>query len=449
MLRNKSTAPAILVVAVLLSYFNALGGVFQFDDYNVIVNNPHVHSFAAWSDSMPGIRALLKLSYALNWAMDARPFGFHLFNVLVHTINTVLVYRLLLSLRKESVNPDFAALAGAMLFALHPVQTEAVTYVSGRSVSFMALFYLGAVLAWLRADRTTMAQPWRALSAGLFGVALLVKETAVTLPLALLLLDAVRAPHRFTVEQMWRRQTWHWLVLICGLIAMAASPSYRHLLDVSLSIRGVIDNLLMQANAVCYLASQLLLPWRMNIDPDLPMKVVLSPVLALQMLAIIATAIAGFRNLRRRPWFSFAAFWFLLHLLPTNSLLPRLDLANDRQLYLASIGVFFAAGLAVQNWMLIANRRWLAIAFAAMLLLGLGIATVARNQTYGSEVALWEDAFAKSPGKPRVANNLGYAYQRAGRLAEAELAYKQAIELDPGYWRARINLDALESAGPR
>jgi len=136
-------------------------------------------------------------------------------------------------------------------------------------------------------------------------------------------------------------------------------------------------------------------------------------------------------------------------LLPTNSLLPRLDVANDRQLYLASIGVFFAAGLAVQNWMLIANRRWLAIAFAAMLLLGLGIATVARNQTYGSEVALWEDAFAKSPGKPRVANNLGYAYQRAGRLAEAELAYKQAIELDPGYWRARINLDALESAGPR
>jgi tetratricopeptide (TPR) repeat protein len=276
-----------------------------------------------------------------------------------------------------------------------------------------------------------------------------VKETAVTLPLALLLLDAVRAPQKFTVVQMGRRQAWHWLVLICGLIVMAVSPTYRHLLDVSLSIRGVIDNLLTQANAVCYLAAQLLLPWRMNIDPDLPMKVVLSPVVALQTLAIVATAIAGFRNLHRHPWLAFAALWFLLHLLPTNSLLPRLDVANDRQLYLASIGVFFAAGLVVQNWMLIANRRWLAIAFAAMILLGLGVATVARNQTYGSEVALWEDAFAKSPGKPRVANNLGYAYQRAGRLAEAQLAYKQAIELDPGYWKARINLDALESAGPR
>jgi hypothetical protein len=166
MLRSESTAPAILVVAVLLSYFNALGGVFQFDDYNVIVNNPDVHSLAAWRDSMPGIRALLKLSYALNWAMDARPFGFHLFNVLVHAINTVLVYRVLLALRKESVGPHLAALVGAMLFALHPVQTEAVSYVSGRSVSLMALFYLGAVLAWLRADRTARPQPWRALSAG-------------------------------------------------------------------------------------------------------------------------------------------------------------------------------------------------------------------------------------------------------------------------------------------
>src|SRR6185503_19414034 len=140
--RSESTVTAILVVAVLLSYFNALGGVFQFDDYNVIVKNPDVHSLAAWRDSMPGIRALLKVSYALNWAIDARPFGFHLFNVLVHAINTVLVLRLLLALRKESVGPDFAALVGAMLFALHPVQTEAVTYVSGRSVSLMALFYL-------------------------------------------------------------------------------------------------------------------------------------------------------------------------------------------------------------------------------------------------------------------------------------------------------------------
>src|SRR5258706_8612484 len=98
MLRSESTAPAILAVAVLLAYFNAFAGVFQFDDYNVIVDNPAVHSVPAWLDSMPGIRPLLKLSYALNWTIDSGPFGFHLFNVLVHVINTILVYWLLRAL---------------------------------------------------------------------------------------------------------------------------------------------------------------------------------------------------------------------------------------------------------------------------------------------------------------------------------------------------------------
>ena len=145
---------------------------------------------------------------------------------------------------------------------------------------------------------------------------------------------------------------------------------------------------------------------------------------------------------------AFAILWFFVHLLPTNSLLPRLDVANDRQLYLASIGVFFAAGVGVQNLMRHANRPRLVAAVTGLVLLGLGVATVQRNQVYGTEVAFWEDAAMKSPGKPRVANNLGHAYQQAGRLAEAKLAYQQAIDLDPDYWRARINLDVLDNLAP-
>ena len=130
-------------------------------------------------------------------------------------------------------------------------------------------------------------------------------------------------------------------------------------------------------------------------------------------------------------------------------MLPRLDVANDRQLYLASIGVFYAVGIGVQQAMRRAHRPRLAGALAGLALLGLGIATVQRNEIYGSAVAFWEDAAMKSPRKPRVANNLGYAYQQAGRYAEAKLAYRQAIGLDPAYWKARINLDALESGRSR
>lgn len=449
MRRSESTAPAVLTVAVLLAYFNALTGVFQFDDYNVIVQNPAVHSLAAWFDSMPGIRPLLKFSYALNWTLHSGPFGFHLFNVVVHAINAVLVYRLLRALIEQRTEARWAAFVGALLFALHPVQTEAVTYISGRSVCLMALFYLCSVLTWLRADGQAQPAAWRALSAGLFGAALLVKETAVTLPFALLLLDAVGSRRRFTVGQMLRRQAWHGLVLGGSLLVIAASPTYRHLLEVSLSARGMLDNLLTQAHAVFYLAGQLFLPWRMNIDPELPVLLAVTPALILQMAVIVAFIVFGLCNLQRYPWPAFAILWFFIHLLPTNSLLPRLDVANDRQLYLASIGVFFAAGISVQNLMRHANRGRLPMTVAGLVLLGLGVATAQRNQIYGSEVAFWEDALMKSPGKPRVANNLGYAYQQAGRLAEAKLAYQQAIELDPDYWKARINLDALESAQSR
>jgi tetratricopeptide (TPR) repeat protein len=179
------------------------------------------------------------------------------------------------------------------------------------------------------------------------------------------------------------------------------------------------------------------------------MRAALSPILSLQGLAIIAIVAVGLRNMRRRAWLAFAVLWFFLHLLPTNSLLPRLDIANDRQLYLASIGVFFAVGIAVQKLMLRASGPRLVVAVALMVLLGLGLGTLQRNRIYATAVAFWEDAARKSPGKARVANNLGYAYQQAGRLEEAKLAYQQAIALDPGYWKARINLDVLESAQSR
>jgi tetratricopeptide (TPR) repeat protein len=313
----------------------------------------------------------------------------------------------------------------------------------------MATFYLLSLLTWLHADRVSRTGAWRAISAALFAAALLVKETAVTLPFALLLLDALAVRPRLTARQMPRRQLWHWLVLCGGLLAFAASPVYRHLFEVSLATRGSFDNLLTQVHALVYLAAQLLLPWRMNIDPDLPVLTSVTPLLVLEGMAICALIVVALRNLRRRPWLAFAILWFFLHLLPTNSVLPRLDVANDRQLYLASIGAFYALGIGVQQWMRHARRAWPACAICALLLLVLGAATVQRNQVYASAVAFWEDAFEKSPGKPRVANNLGYAYQQAGRYAQAERAYRKAIELDPDYGQAHINLDVLQSTRPR
>jgi tetratricopeptide (TPR) repeat protein len=442
-LSRPAVAPALLAIAVLLAWFNALTGPFQFDDYNVIVGNPAVHSLAAWLDAMPGIRPLLKLTYALNWSAGASPFGFHLFNVVVHAANAILAFLLLRELRPGGT-PDVVAFAAALLFALHPVQTEAVTYVSGRSVSLMALFYLGSLLAYVRADP---ARPWRGrvLSAALFAAALMVKETAVTLPLALLLVDAMRPQHAW--RDALRRQALHWGVLAAAVLILALSPTYRHLADVSLATRPLAANLLTQANAWFWLAGQLAMPWRLNADPDLPVVMAWS-VQAGAQVAVILGLLAGAAFLwRRQRWLAFALLWVFLHLAPTNSLLPRLDVANDRQLYLAAIGAFMAIAAGLQWLLSLANRRWIAHAALVVLALALGSATVARNQVYASQSTFWEDAAAKSPGKPRVHNNLGWVYQQEGRRAEARRAYLRALDIDPGYWRARINLEVLDAPG--
>jgi tetratricopeptide (TPR) repeat protein len=416
----------LLVAAALAAYANAFGGSFQFDDFNVIVRQGAVHSLGAWWVSMPGIRPLLKLSYALSWSAGGGTLAFHAVNVALHAANVLLVWMLLRELwsRMGVAQARAAAFAGALFFALHPAHTEAVTYISGRSVSMMAFFYLASLLAYLRGAR-------RWVSPALFLAALATKEVAVTLPLALLLCEALDLRRPFDLRAVLGRQAPHWLVLGAAIALMAALPRYQEMLEASLALRPFAEQLHLQAAAIARHAGVLILALPPNIDPQLP---AVPPVAGLAILAAIAV---GFALLRIQPWYALALLWFFLHLAPTNSLLARADPVNDRQLYLASIGPLALAGFAVA---LLPRWRAAAIVAAAAFL---GAATIARNQDYRSEVALWSDTVRKSPGSARAFNNLGYALQLEGRRAEARRAYEKALELDPELVQARINLKAL------
>lgn len=440
-------APVVLPAGVLAVYANALGGPFQFDDYNVIVNNPAVHSLSAWWQSMPGIRPLLKLTYAANWTSGTGAAGYHAVNIALHLLNTLLVLaiarRLLPRLGVPGERVAGVALACAAIFALHPAQTEAVTYISGRSVSLMALFELGSLLAWLEADARTRPMPWRAASVLLFILALAAKENAWSLPVALLLCEALRPG--WTSRRAVMRTSGHWAVLLAAVCVVVLVPGYWKLVGASLETRTLGDNLLTQIDGVFYLATQPLLSLSLNIDPELPARSAWSAALAVKGCFMAGLLAAALWQWRQRPWIGFGILWFFVMLAPTNSVLPRFDVANDRQLYLALIGPALILVVAVHR-LLDARRAVLAV---AAMCAGLATATIARNADYASEAALWEDTARKSPDKARVHNNLGYAYQQAGRLAEAKLAYQHAIELDPDYWKARINLDALESAQQR
>ena len=440
----KRLSPFLLLAgAVAVVYLNSFRGVFQFDDYNVIVHSGGVHTWCAWLAGLPrGIRPLLKFTYTMNWTSGLGLFGFHLVNVTLHAANAVMLFLLASRVGAPSVS-RFAALLPALLFAVHPVQTEVVTYISGRSVSLMAFFYLGGLLSYLLGREGGSRILLYAVSPILFLLAVASKEVALTLPFALVLCEAVRR-ERGGWKEALRSQAVHWGLLAALAVFLFAHVGYARLIEACFDIRGAAANLLTQVHGIGYLLSRLAMPYAMNIDPDLPVFSGWSTVLLPEALLLAALLAAGIVGLKYRSMAGFGILWFFLHLLPTNSFIPRLDVANDRQLYLASWGLFLAvatgADLLRTKW---GVRRVTAV--ATVLVLALGVITVSRNAVYRSEVALWEDTARKSPGKARAWNNLGYACEVAGRFKEAEAAYLRALRVDPGYALARRNLRGLKT----
>ena len=413
-----------LALAAALAFLPSLAGAFQFDDYNVIVNDPAVHSWQAFLERATGVRPLLKASYTLNWTLGSGAWAFHLFNVAVHAVNTVLIYAVGREMCRRWVAAPLgqAPFFAALLFALHPVQVEAVTYVSGRSSSLMAAFYLGAVLVYLRGGH------W-ALSGLLFVLATATKETALTLPAALLLLEVSSKKPNF------RRQAVHWALAAAAIAFILVNARYRELATFGFTQRGVAENLITQVGGVSYLIARLLGLQGPNIDPALPVLGAWSPVLVLQAGLLGALLALGIAQLRPRPWLGAGLLWFFLHLAPTNSLIPRLDVANDRQLYLACWGLFLALAVQLNGW-----RRMALAPLVAFCLVG----SVARQLDYTSEIALWEADARRAPWNARAHNNLGYAYQQAGRIADARRAYQAALLVDSRHARARMNLQLLD-----
>jgi tetratricopeptide (TPR) repeat protein len=435
--------PSVLIwlgLAVLIAYANVLSGSFQFDDYNVIVNEPSVHGWSNWFAGLDhGIRPLLKFSYTLNWTMGTGVMGFHLTNLLIHLANAYLVCLLSQSFIRQQwqhARLQHVPLIAALLFALHPVHTEAVSYISGRSASLMTLFYLAGVLSYINGRQQ---DDWKLLYLATplsFLLALATKETAVTFPLALLAWELCCGGRWKTrLNQMWPS----WAVLGVAAAFFLLSDSYASQMQRSAEFNSLQGNLATQLAACVWLMKQWLLPLWLNIDPDLPLLTDVSAALLPLAFFVVAVAVMLLSR-RRRPWISFALAWAMLQLIPLYLFLPRLDIANERQLYLAGWPLFLALSMETT---LRLNAATFRLAVAASLLAFASL-TILRNQVYASEISLWQDTAMKSPHKARVHNNLGHAYLLAQRHAEARREFGTALQLNPRHYRALHNLYRLD-----
>ena len=436
-----------LTLAVCLCYANVLNGAFQFDDYNVIVNEEHVHSWAGWLAGLgSGIRPLLKLSYTLNWTLDTGTIGFHLANMLIHLANAFLVYRLAGAYARQQwqrKNLHRVPLLTAILFAIHPIHTEAVSYISGRSSSLMTLLYLSALLCYVNGRTRDSKLHLYVATPILFALALGVKETAMTFPFALLLWE-IGCGGRW--QAAFKPQWPVWMLTVFAMLFFFFSNSYFAQIQRSAEFNSLTGNLITQLSGFAWLLRQWVLPLWLNIDPDLPLQTGFSAALMPLLIFIVLFSLM-LTCWRRRPWLGFALAWTMLQLIPLYLLLPRMDIANERQMYLAGWPLFLAMSIELTLWLNTATFRLV----AATLLFTFAGLTVSRNQTYASEISLWEDTVTKSPNKARVHNNLGHAYMLANRNADARREFTTALQLDPKLYQARHNLyqadEEIEKAG--
>jgi len=443
-----------LCAAALIVYAGAFHGDFHYDDSLTILENPHLsdwHTFIGHLDHM--VRPILYATFLVDRSLyGPDPSGYHLLNLVLHLSSGLLIYRILTSAVADG--RSFVPFWTSLLFLIHPIATETVTYISGRASGLMTFFYLLAFFLYIKASEQSVTVKLRELYlSGAFASFLLSigsKETAVTLPFILLVWDIViRRLNGPTLRvAILNRQLPFWIVLLLAAVWAWSHPRYTALAQFSLTIRPFWDNLLSELHVTAYAVRLFFSPWDQDFDHDLPEFHALSQwPLPLDLLMLTAMVVGAFVSWRRFPLVAFGFSWFFIQLLPTT-VIPRNDLLSERNLYLPSIGLVLnlvAIGSCMGQWLMTAVQRPSLVRFASVsIAAGLGmvlcLSTIQRNDLYRDRLLLWSDAVRKSPNKARPHNNLGYAYALHGDWDRAIDEFRTAARLDPDFILAQQNL---------
>jgi tetratricopeptide (TPR) repeat protein len=451
---------------------------FVFDDLTSIVDNPIIRSlpdFLSNGYAFNPRRFIGYLTLALNYHFNGlNVTGYHLFNLAVHSVSTLLVYCLVrlsfrtpvLSRSSLASRSDILALAVALLFVVHPIQTQAVTYIVQRFASLATLFYLAALVLHVRWRLTSEAGkeflsgsvlPSFLLSLVAALLAMKTKEIAFTLPLIVLLYEFAF----FGRPGMERLASLVPMLLTAAIIPLSMFGGGKlfgvMLSDVDKSVdTGQVlsrwDYLCTQFGVVVTYLRLIFLPVGQNLDYDYPASHSLFETHTLFSLLLLLTLFSAALMLWRRAGrgtdtglrlAAFGILWFFVTLSVESSVIPIIDVIFEHRVYLPSVGIFIAlvtlCAIGAAKLAFVARIRVPLLVVTVLLLAG---TTYARNIVWKDGISLWSDAVAKSPNKTRPMNNLGVVLSEAGKHEEAIELFKRAIQREPGYAEAYNNLAA-------
>lgn len=480
----RSISWSVIIVLGIVLYGFTLGFPFVFDSAVYLKNNPLLSTSGLFRDLLDtdkllskyllqleyidyvfslALRPVAYFTFRFNYLIGGfNPVGYQVVNITIHISNAIMLYELLRCIIRQRVNspesinnqiniPFFAAL----LFLVHPLQTESVTLVIQRFTSLGTFFYLAAMLLYLKSKVVENVLPKRwlyissimALILGLF-----TKEIVITLPVALVMVDLIllRRPWRRTLLLLSPHLACMSLIPIRLLFIADKVKEYN--IDTTMIVGGAYtryEYAVTQLRVVLSYIRLFILPYNQNIDHDYPLfRMLLHPEIIISILIWVCILFAGVQLLRRKErslctdLAGFSIFWFIISISPSSSVIPLTDLMLEHHTYLPSLA--FCTGSTAYLGHLFNDRsqhqRNVAISGLCLVVIVFGVLTVRRNYDYKSGISIYSETVKRSPDKARPNYGLGGAYIGESQFEKGIPYLNKALKLNPDYLGAYLSL---------
>ncbi len=471
---RKFVPPFLVICAGLYAYHNSLHAPFIFDDLDAITGNPTIRRlWPPWRamspppDSPVTGRPIVNLSLAVNYTLDGlNVWGYHVFNLAIHILVALVLYGIVQrtlrgpSLRSRHGNEaPWLALAVALVWVVHPLQTDSVTYITQRTELLMGLFFLLTLYCVIRGAESSGSGVWYAAAVVFTVLGMGSKEVMAVAPVVVLAYDRLFLSRSFH-ETFWRRRS-----LYAGLAAtwliFAALVQTRMGTDIAILGSTEVtpwDYAKTQSGVIVHYLRLSLWPDPLVADyDDWPLAKSATTILPSAALAITLLCATLWTCHRRLP-VAFLGVWFFLILAPTSSFWPIVtEIAAERRMYLplAAVIVPIVIGGHMVLREICCRLRWrtvlqrsLEAAVVVTIVTTLAHITVRRNEDYRSTESFWSDVAAKRPNNARGHVGLGDALARQGKFEEAFAHYSKALRINPDYALAHNDLgNALAQQG--
>lgn len=429
-LTNRRIHLLILTLLSLGLYINTLQNDFVYDDGDFIVDNLSIRNINNISQFFTSkgtfshegnfiiYRPVVTLGFALDYLVwKLNPFGYHLPNILFHTLNALLVYILM----EMILGSSLAAFVTALFFSIHPVQTEAVAWISGRGNVLSLFFFLLSFCSFVR-FRREKRNKYYYMSLILFIAALLCKEMAITLFIMLVIYDIY-----YRTEEA-KKPAGNIKIYVPFIITAILYMLLRYLVLGRQSQTvfwggSFINTMFTMAKSLVQYIFLFMFPVNLNIDPDVVRVAtsVLEPGVLISIIILAGLAATAVYSYRRIKGVSFGIVWFLVALIPVSNLIPIDALYAERFMYLPSIGVFMVAGVLISR--IIKREKAISI-IILVFIITYSFLTIRRNFEWKDSITLWTSTLRVFPDSKKALVNRSIAYLRKAQIEKAQAEYK-------------------------